>query len=571
LLREVGWMMGRFRANRGLLTILLNQGAAPAFSPADLDGLELWLDFSDVSTLYQTNDTSTPVTSDGQTIGYVGDKSGNSRHATIATAGQRPLYKINVQNGKSAALYDGIDDRLITPDFTIAQPNTTFTVFKRTFPTGEGALADGVTTRQQEWITGNKLLNIYAGATLRGGLPLVDDIAMVLDTVWNGATSRSFINGVFNENGSRDNPGTNSMTGGTKIGWSADIPFSGHYMERIVCSGELSATQTQQVRSYLMTKWSLAATYPSTRYAGNPIIVHQAETYKDNQVMEPCIMVDPTDATRLLMYFSGCPTAGGGGVALATASISNPFVWTEYESNPLFSATPETWEAGGTLRLGSMLYIDGTYYCYYSAGDADGHPRIGLATSTDGINFTKHASNPILTPTAPDIEVALPAVLKEGANWYMYFAHSTAAAHDPSIKLATSSDGISWTDTGTEVWAIDLGEFAYDRANIEWHQIIKLGTKYTLVSEVYDDARERIALAQCDTPNGTFTKLNQPIFHPSGTPGSFDIHNVATAAIYKINGIWYIYYVGSAAYGAAQYNNPWDMGMAELGWNPEAL
>jgi hypothetical protein len=71
-----------------------------------------WFDFSDIATLHQTNDTSTPVTADGQTIGYVADKSGSGNHATQATDTKRPLYKTSIQNGKSVARLDGTDDHL---------------------------------------------------------------------------------------------------------------------------------------------------------------------------------------------------------------------------------------------------------------------------------------------------------------------------------------------------------------------------------------------------------------------------------------------------------------------------
>lgn len=50
-------------------------------------------DFTDTSKLYQTNDTSTPVTANGQSIGRVDDISGKNNHATQATAANRPTYQ----------------------------------------------------------------------------------------------------------------------------------------------------------------------------------------------------------------------------------------------------------------------------------------------------------------------------------------------------------------------------------------------------------------------------------------------------------------------------------------------
>lgn len=49
-----------------------------------------WFDISDLSTLYQTDDTSTPVTALGQQFGRATDKSGSGAHATQATASLRP-------------------------------------------------------------------------------------------------------------------------------------------------------------------------------------------------------------------------------------------------------------------------------------------------------------------------------------------------------------------------------------------------------------------------------------------------------------------------------------------------
>jgi len=65
-------------------------GAAYPLSLFALGTTGAWFDISDLSTLYQTNDTSTPVTALGQQVGRVTDKSGSGAHATQATAANRP-------------------------------------------------------------------------------------------------------------------------------------------------------------------------------------------------------------------------------------------------------------------------------------------------------------------------------------------------------------------------------------------------------------------------------------------------------------------------------------------------
>ena len=52
-----------------------------------------WYDPSDLSTLFQDAAGTTPVTAIGQSVGKVLDKSGNTNHATQATAGNRPILR----------------------------------------------------------------------------------------------------------------------------------------------------------------------------------------------------------------------------------------------------------------------------------------------------------------------------------------------------------------------------------------------------------------------------------------------------------------------------------------------
>jgi hypothetical protein len=93
------------------------------------NNLALWLDFSDISTLFQDTAGATPITTDGQAIARASDKSGNARHATNATSGQRPLHKASIQNGLSVARPDGINDSLQTASFSLPQPFTVFVVY----------------------------------------------------------------------------------------------------------------------------------------------------------------------------------------------------------------------------------------------------------------------------------------------------------------------------------------------------------------------------------------------------------------------------------------------------------
>lgn len=65
-----------------------------------------WFDFTDITTLFQTEDTSTPVTTNGQDIGRVENKGSESVAMTQAGV-NRPTYKADALNGFSGGNGDG--------------------------------------------------------------------------------------------------------------------------------------------------------------------------------------------------------------------------------------------------------------------------------------------------------------------------------------------------------------------------------------------------------------------------------------------------------------------------------
>ena len=101
--------------------------AVAAFVPTGIAGLQLWLDGSDITTLYTDSAKTTPVTSDGDVVGAWADKSGNGNDAVQATTADKPLYKTAIQNGKSIVRFDGADDYLNCGD--VFAPGAQISVF----------------------------------------------------------------------------------------------------------------------------------------------------------------------------------------------------------------------------------------------------------------------------------------------------------------------------------------------------------------------------------------------------------------------------------------------------------
>lgn len=100
--------------------------------PASINGLQLWLDAADESTLFDATTGGSPVAANGGVARW-DDKSGNARHFTQSTGGRRPLRKTSQQNGKDTLLLDGSDDCLVGSDFLdlTSRGMSAFLVYKR--------------------------------------------------------------------------------------------------------------------------------------------------------------------------------------------------------------------------------------------------------------------------------------------------------------------------------------------------------------------------------------------------------------------------------------------------------
>jgi hypothetical protein len=111
----------------------------------------------------------------------------------------------------------------------------------------------------------------------------------------------------------------------------------------------------------------------------------------------------------------------------------------------------------------SIVKKDGTYYLYYQ-GSSDYRREydetvlwraIGVATSSDGIHFSKHESNPILTwfPNQAGEEGAVSSgvTLGESGETVLYFGantQETPVTINADVRVASSLDGLEFTDLG---------------------------------------------------------------------------------------------------------------------------
>jgi len=135
----------------------------------------------------------------------------------------------------------------------------------------------------------------------------------------------------------------------------------------------------------------------------------------------------------------------------------------------------------------SATKVDGKYYIYYQASTGTSYSSpwaVGVASSNDGLSYTKYSGNPILRPRVESydyIAIHDSVVMKEGDTWKMWYAgdRGIVGQKDVNVCYATSVDGLIWTKRSSNpVMANNVQNNAWNGTDIRIKGIIKEGASY---------------------------------------------------------------------------------------------
>lgn len=93
-------------------------------------------DPNDLTTMFQDAMGTVPVTTAGQPVGLIRDKSGRNNHAFQTVSASRPILQRNATTGTYYLAFDGTDDSLVTNsiDFTVTDKVSLFAAYKNILP-----------------------------------------------------------------------------------------------------------------------------------------------------------------------------------------------------------------------------------------------------------------------------------------------------------------------------------------------------------------------------------------------------------------------------------------------------
>ena len=147
----------------------------------------------------------------------------------------------------------------------------------------------------------------------------------------------------------------------------------------------------------------------------------------DEHIREKVWIIE--DGGIFRMWYSGYDATGQGTSKIGYATSTDGITWTRYPGNPIISRPSQDQDP-------SVVKVSPTSYYMFVERDDN---YIDLFTSIDGISWAPYVNNPVKAAATS------PVVWKEGTTWYMLYEEMGPPLF--SINLATSTDGRTWIDS----------------------------------------------------------------------------------------------------------------------------
>jgi hypothetical protein len=222
------------------------------------------------------------------------------------------------------------------------------------------------------------------------------------------------------------------------------------------------------------------------------------------------------------------------------------FVYNDGMNKIAHSTDFVTWETGIALSPGGA-YPNitkrgiGDYLMYYVVSDS-----ICVATSTDLLNWTSYNGNPVLPKYSPFNGIANPNVLPVDGGYRMYY-FGNDGNDSKYISMATSSNGISWTKYQIDPLLTSHNQTYVNRIEEfegEGSMIVINGKYYLYYGYIDAAGNTGIALIKSDDGVAWSAANVQTVLSPSTNPADFDFDRVTSASAYFDGQKIWLYYVG---------------------------
>ncbi len=172
----------------------------------------------------------------------------------------------------------------------------------------------------------------------------------------------------------------------------------------------------------------------------NPVLA-PSQNWEGSTILQVSVIFDQG---QYKAWYSAGQISGGAFISSIGYATSNDGVaWMKYSGNPVFTKGPSGYSVtsfdSDSVSFPSVLKTGNQYYMYYRGYDGSS-ARIGLATSNDGISWTRYSPNPLFSGSHPDVVLA-------SNQWNMWYDV------EGSMSYATSNDGKAWSQLASNIIA----------------------------------------------------------------------------------------------------------------------
>lgn len=228
-----------------------------------------------------------------------------------------------------------------------------------------------------------------------------------------------------------------------------------------------------------------------TKHNGNPILNPDPSQW-DSSVASHAYVIRTDSGYR--MWYLG---QEGNFRRLGSATSVDGIAWTKSTQNPILNVgPPDSWDERA-LIYPSVLGPDsiGGYRMWFYGFNAALLQRIGYATSTDNVTWIKHPGNPILqvgpAGSWDATHAGYPRVILDEGTYKMWYSGSTFQ----KIGYATSSDGITWTKSPQNPVFQSGSSGSWDDARVHAGEVLSDGNLFRMWYWGYDGTYFRTGYA----------------------------------------------------------------------------
>lgn len=284
---------------------------------------------------------------------------------------------------------------------------------------------------------------------------------------------------------------------------------------------------------------------------GAPVLDLGSTDGWENETVDPTVLF--VSGKYKMWYTSlnaGWASGGPDRMRVRYAESDDGIIWAR--SGWIMYGTPGQWDSGGIVRGRSVIYKDSVYHMWYTGTNENSvysapYWRIGYATSTDGLNWTKQNNgNPVIEPTKPwELNnVSFPNVIYENGMYHMWYAGGSWDA-PTQFAYAYSYDGINWIKPADQNPVLTLGSGgSFDSQLVTQPFVMHDGDLYKMWYSGWNGSNWAIGYATTSaifgspTPTPTRTPTPTPSPSPTPTPTAGPLTGRKVVVVPGLGGSW---------------------------------